>query len=396
VKLELSEDQQMIREAVHEFAREIVEPQAEQIDREERFPSELVQRAAELDLCGIVVPEQYGGPGLDHVSFAIFIEEIAAVSGTLAVILDVHTSVGTEPILLFGNEEQKDRYLPALARGELLGAFALTEPESGSDAASLRSTAVRDGSDFVLNGTKTFITNVGHAGLYIVMARTESDPGARGISAFIVEADAGGLRFGEPMRKMGLRGSATGELVLDDVRVPAGNLLGRPGEGFAVAMKALDSGRIGISAQAVGLARGALDYAVNYAKGRQQFGQPITRFQGIQFMIADMATAIDAARLMTWQAASACDRGLPFTQLASMAKLFATDTAMDVTIDAVQILGGYGFIKEFPLERMMRDAKATQIYEGTNQIQRVVIARELLGGDQTAKSSRRNRADASV
>ncbi|HCG03430.1 MAG TPA: acyl-CoA dehydrogenase [Chloroflexi bacterium] len=381
MKFELSEDQLMIRDAVREFAREVVEPRAEEIDRENRFPTELVQRAAELDLCGIVVPERYGGPGLDHIAFAIFVEEIAAVSGTLAVILDVHTSVGTEPIIQFGSEEQKERYLPELASGRILGAFALTEPESGSDAASLGATGVRDGADFVLNGTKTFITNVGHAGLYIVMARTEDQPGARGISAFLVDADTSGVRFGEPMHKMGLRGSATGELILEDVRVPAGNMLGRPGEGFAIAMKALDSGRIGISAQAIGLARGALDYAVNYAKGREQFGQAIVRFEGIQFMIADMATALDAARLMTWQAADACDRGLQFSQLASMAKLFATDTAMKVTIDSVQILGGYGYIKEFPVERMMRDAKATQIYEGTNQIQRIVIARELLKVD---------------
>ena len=381
MKFELSEDQLMIRDAVREFAREVVEPRAEEIDRENRFPTELVQRAAELDLCGIVVPERYGGPGLDHIAFAIFVEEIAAVSGTLAVILDVHTSVGTEPIIQFGSEEQKERYLPELASGRILGAFALTEPESGSDAASLGATGVRDGADFVLNGTKTFITNVGHAGLYIAMARTEDQPGARGISAFLVDADTSGVRFGEPMHKMGLRGSATGELILEDVRVPAGNMLGRPGEGFAIAMKALDSGRIGISAQAIGLARGALDYAVNYAKGREQFGQAIVRFEGIQFMIADMATALDAARLMTWQAADACDRGLQFSQLASMAKLFATDTAMKVTIDSVQILGGYGYIKEFPVERMMRDAKATQIYEGTNQIQRIVIARELLKVD---------------
>jgi alkylation response protein AidB-like acyl-CoA dehydrogenase len=381
MKFELSEDQLMIRGAVREFARDVVEPRAEEIDRENRFPTELVQRAAELDLCGIVVPERYGGPGLDHIAFAIFVEEIAAVSGTLAVILDVHTSVGTEPIIQFGSEEQKERYLPELASGRILGAFALTEPESGSDAASLGATGVRDGADFVLNGTKTFITNVGHAGLYIVMARTEDQPGARGISAFLVDADTSGVRFGEPMHKMGLRGSATGELILEDVRVPAGNMLGRPGEGFAIAMKALDSGRIGISAQAIGLARGALDYAVNYAKGREQFGQAIVRFEGIQFMIADMATALDAARLMTWQAADACDRGLHFSHLASMAKLFATDTAMKVTIDSVQILGGYGYIKEFPVERMMRDAKATQIYEGTNQIQRIVIARELLKVD---------------
>ena len=296
-------------------------------------------------------------------------------------ILDVHTSVGTEPILDFGTEEQKQRFLPRLARGEMLGAFALTEPDSGSDAASLRTTAVRRNGEWVLNGTKTFITNVGAAGLYIVMARSNLTPGARGISAFLVEKDVPGLRFGEPMKKLGLHGSPTGELILEDVAVPKENLLGQEGEGFRVAMKALDSGRIGISAQAVGLARGALDLAVDYSEERKQFGQTLSRFQGIQFMIADMATAVDAARLMTWEAAAACDRGEPFTHLASMAKLFSTDTAMQVTTDAVQIFGGYGYIKEFPVERFMRDAKATQIYEGTNQIQRVVIARELLKRD---------------
>ncbi len=380
MNLKLTDEQQMIREAARTFARDVVSPRASEVDRTSEFPRDLVRKASELDLMGIVVPEAYGGAGLDHICFAIFIEEIAAVSGTLAVILDVHTSVGTEPIVYFGTDEQKTRYLPGLAAGEMLGAFALTEPDYGSDAANLQCSADRRGNQYVLNGTKTFITNVGEAGLYIVMART-GGPGARGISAFIVEAGTPGLRFGEPMPKMGLHGSPTGELILEDVAVPAQNLLGNEGEGFKVAMTALDSGRIGISAQAVGLARGALDLAVGYANQRTQFNQAISRFQGLQFMIADMATAVDAARLMTWEAANACDQGVPFTHLASMAKLMATDTAMRVTTDAVQIFGGYGYIKEFPVERYMRDAKATQIYEGTNQIQRVVIARELLKGD---------------
>jgi alkylation response protein AidB-like acyl-CoA dehydrogenase len=378
MKVELTDDQQAIREGVRNFAQAVVSPRAEEIDRTEKFPLDLVRKAAELDLMGIIVPEEYGGAGLDHICFAVFVEEIAAVSGSLAVILDVHTSVGTEPILDFGSEEQKRRYLPKLAAGEMLGAFALTEPDSGSDAASLQATAVRRNGCWVLNGTKTFITNVGVAGLYIVMARSNLTPGARGISAFIVEKDFPGLQFGEPMRKLGLHGSSTGELILEDVEVPSENLLGREGEGFRVAMKALDSGRIGISAQAVGLARGALELAVAYSNERKQFGQALSRFEAIQFMIADMATAVDAARLMTWEAAAACDRGEPFTHLASMTKLFATDTAMSVTTDAVQIFGGYGYIKEFPVERFMRDAKATQIYEGTNQIQRIVIARGLM------------------
>lgn len=378
---ELNEDQLMIRDAVRDFARGEVAPRAEHIDKANEFPADLVKKAAELDLLGIVVPAEYGGTGLDHVSFAVFVEEIAAVSGSLAVILDVHTSVGTEPIVCFGTEEQKGKFLPGMARGEILGAFALTEPEAGSDAGSLTTAAVRHNSEYVLNGTKAFITNMGVAGLYIVMARTNESPGARGVSAFIVEDGTPGLRFGEPMNKMGLHGSPTGELIMEDMVVPMENILGHEGEGFRVAMKALDSGRIGISAQAVGLARGALDLAIDYVKERQQFGQSISRFEGIQFMVADLATLVDAARLLTWQAAQACDRGDPFTKLASMAKLFATDMAMQVTTDAVQMFGGYGYITEFPVERFMRDAKATQIYEGTNQIQRIVIARELLRRD---------------
>lgn len=377
---QLTDEQTMIRDVVRDFARTAVGPRAQDIDHTGTFPADLVKQAAGLDLLGIVIPEQYGGAGLDHVSFAIFVEEIAAVSGALAVILDVHTSVGSEPILDWGTEEQRQRWLPQMASGELLGAFALTEPDAGSDAASLQTSAERRGNEYILNGTKTFITNMGEAGLYIVMART-GGPGARGISAFVVERGTEGLRFGAPMHKMGLNGSPTGEVILEDVVVPVGNMLGPEGYGFKVAMKALDSGRIGISAQAVGLARGALDLAVEFAQGRIQFGRPIAQFEGLQFMVADMATAVDAARLMTWQAAAACDRGEDFTQLAAMAKVFATDTSMSVTTDAVQIFGGYGYIKEFPVERFMRDAKATQIYEGTNQIQRVVIARELLRGD---------------
>ncbi len=378
MKFDLSDDQAAIRDAVRDFAQGVVAPQAAAIDHENRFPGDLVRQAAELDLLGIVIPSEYSGAGLDHICFALLIEELAAVSGTLAVIVDVHTSVGSEPILHFGSEEQKHRYLPRLARGEILGAFALSEPDYGSDAAHLVASARSVPGGYRLSGTKTFITNVGEAGLYIVMARLDGEPGAGGISAFLVESDMAGVRCGEPMHKMGLRGSSTGELVLDNVEVPEQNLLGHRGEGFKIAMRALDSGRIGISAQAVGLARGALDLATSYSAERRQFGQAISRFEGIQFMVADLATAIDASRLMTWEAAAACDAGRPFTQLAAMAKLMSTDTAMRVTTDAVQILGGYGYIKEFPAERYMRDAKATQIYEGTNQIQRVVIARELL------------------
>lgn len=381
MNLTLTDDQEAIRDAVRDFAEGSVAPRAAAIDRDDRFPRDLVEQAAELDFLGIVLPEEYGGAGLDHICFALLVEEIAAVSGSLAVILDVHTSVGSEPIAIFGSEAQKQRYLPRLAAGELLGAFALSEPDFGSDAAHLQAAAQRIGGGYRLSGTKTFITNVGEANLYVVLARVDGEPGARGVSAFLVEKDMAGVRCGEPMRKLGLRGSSTGELILENVEVPDDALLGAEGQGFTIAMKALDSGRIGISAQAVGLARGALDLATSYSAQRRQFGQAISHFEGIQFMVADMATAVDASRLMTWEAAAACDAGRPFTQLAAMAKLMSTDTAMKVTTDAVQILGGYGFIKEFPAERFMRDAKATQIYEGTNQIQRVVIARELLRGD---------------
>jgi alkylation response protein AidB-like acyl-CoA dehydrogenase len=326
---------------------------------------------------GITIPEKYGGGGMDHTAFAILIEEISRFCASTAVIIDVHTSVGMEPILAYGTEAQKQRWLPRLASGELLGAFALTESGAGSDAASLKTTATAVDGGYLLNGSKTFITNLGHAGTYIVMART-GGPGAAGVSAFVVEEGNPGLRCGRPFDKMGLHGSPTGELYLDDCHVGSDALLGREGQGFAIAMAALDAGRIGISAQALGLAEGALDDAVEYMRERQQFGKSLTEFQGLQFMLADMATQVEAARLLVYRAAALCDAGQPFRREASIAKLFCTDTAMHVTIDAVQLLGGYGYIEEYPLARRMRDAKACQIYEGTNQVQRVVIARQLL------------------
>ncbi|MEA2645882.1 MAG: hypothetical protein QOE92_965 [Chloroflexota bacterium] len=352
---------------------------AARTDREHRFPEEAIARAAELGFLGITIPDEYGGAGMGHVAFATLIEEIARVCASTAVIIDVHTSVGMEPILLFGTEAQKQQWLPRMAAGEVLGAFALTEPGSGSDAAALRTTARRSGEGWVIDGSKIFITNLGRAGSYIVMARTaESTGGGSGISAFIVPADARGLKCGEPFSKMGLNGSPTGELHLDGVEVPADALLGEEGRGFSIAMAALDAGRIGISAQALGLAQGALDDALAHVQERQQFGKRIADMQGIQWMLADMATQVEAARLMTYRAAELCDAGQPFTREASMAKLFSTDTAMRVTIDAVQLLGGYGYIEEYPVARRMRDAKAAQIYEGTNQVQRIVIARHLL------------------
>ena len=354
-------------------------PIAARTDREHRYPEEAIHRAAQLGLLGITIPEEYGGAGMGHTAFATLVEEVASVCASTAVIIDVHTSVGMEPILNFGTEAQKRRWLPRLASGEAIGAFALTEPGAGSDAAGLRTTARQTDGGYVLNGTKTFITNLGRAGTYIVMART-GGAGAAGVSAFVVEASAKGLSCGPPFDKMGLHGSPTGELALEDVFVPADHLLGGEGRGFTIAMTALDAGRIGISAQAVGLARGALEDATRYVQERQQFGHPVAEFQGIQFMLADMATEVEAARILTYRAAALCDQGLRFSQEASMAKLFATDTAMWVTTDAVQLLGGYGYIEEFPAARRMRDAKACQIYEGTNQVQREVIARRLLRG----------------
>ena len=320
---------------------------------------------------GVLIPREYGGAGLDALAFAICIEELAQACASTAVIVDVHTSVGTEPILLFGDEAQKKHWLPRLASGELLGAFALTEPASGSDAASLQATARRSGSGYVLNGTKVFITNIGRAGLYVVFARIGPDEKAAGVTAFLVPGDAPGVRVGQVFSKMGLNGSPTGELVLEDVVVPAANRLGAEGAGFRIAMRALDSGRIGISGQALGIAQAAVDEARELMRDRGHE-------QGDDFALADMATRVESARLLAYQAAWLCSRGLPFTRQASMAKLHSTDTAMQVALDALQIAGDSGAVSGSPFERHVRDAKALQIYEGSNQVQRVVIARELL------------------
>jgi alkylation response protein AidB-like acyl-CoA dehydrogenase len=377
VNLTLSPEHEEIRRLVRDFGEREVKPRAADIDQKAEFPKDLVARAGELGLLGILIPEAYGGAGLDHLALAIFVEAVAKQCASTAVILDVHVSVASEPITLFGSEEQKRRWLPDLASGKVLGAFALTEPEAGSDAAHVRTSARRQPGGYVLNGTKTFITNAGQAGRYLVMAATEPGGGSDGLSAFVVGADNPGLRVGPPFKKMGLNGSPIAEVVLADCVVPEEDRLGEEGDGFRIAMRALDSGRIGISAQAVGLAQGALDDAVAYAKQRRQFGKPIAEQQAIQFKLADIQTAVSAARWLTWQAAVRCDAGLSFRKEASMAKLFATDMAMTATLEALQVLGGYGYLEEFPMARRVRDAKACQIYEGTNQIQRVVIAREL-------------------
>jgi alkylation response protein AidB-like acyl-CoA dehydrogenase len=376
--LALTTEQEEIRRLARDFAEREVKPRAEAIDHRVEFPRDLVEKAAQLGLLGMLVPESFGGAGLDHLSFAIFIEEVAKFSGSTAVIIDVHTSVGTEPILLFGSEEQKRRWLPDLAQGRKLAAFALTEPEAGSDAAHLKTTAARTASGYVLNGSKIFITSAGEADSYVVMAATRPGSGASGVSAFVVSGDNPGMTVGPPFKKMGLNGSAIAEVFFKDCDVPEADRLGAEGEGFRIAMRALDSGRIGISAQAVGLAQGALDDAIAYAHDRKQFNRPIAELQTIQNKIADMGVRVSAARWLTWNAAARCDAGLPFTREASMAKLYSTDIAMEVTLDALQVFGGYGYLEDYPMARRVRDAKACQIYEGTNQIQRIVIARELL------------------
>jgi butyryl-CoA dehydrogenase len=367
-----------LRHAVRDFAESVVKPQAARIDREHAFPDSVIAAAAELDLMGILVPREYGGAGMDHLAFTICIEELARACASTAVIIDVHNSVASEPIVLFGTEQQKREWLPRLASGEIVGAFALTEADSGSDAASLKASARREGDEYVIHGRKLFITNVGRAGMYIVFARTGSDRRAAGVTAFIVPGDAPGLRVGQVFPKMGLNGSPTGELVLDGVRVAASSVLDREGGGFTIAMRALDSGRIGISGQALGIASAAVDEAIQYTKEREQFGHSVARLEGVQFMLADMATRLEAARTLTYHAASLCDQGKPFTREAAMAKLFATDVAMEIATDAVQLAGGYGYVSDYAFERHFRDAKAAQIYEGTNQIQRVVIARDML------------------
>jgi alkylation response protein AidB-like acyl-CoA dehydrogenase len=379
VRTDLTADHLALRESVRDFAQSVIKPIAAEVDRDHRYPAEAIAAAAELDLMGILIPPEHGGAGMDHVALTVCIEEIARACASTAVIVDVHNTVACEPIVLFGSDEQKREWLPRMATAEVTGAFALTEPSSGSDAAALKTTAKRYGDEYVINGTKVFITNIGTAGLYLAFARTGEESRARGVSAFLVPADTQGVRVGQVFEKMGLNGSPTGELVFEDARVHGANLLGEEGRGFAIAMRALDSGRIGISGQALGIAGAALEEAITFTTDREQFGKPVAGFQGVNFTLAEMATRLEAARQLAYHAAALCDEGRLFTREASIAKLFCTDNAMETAIDAVQLAGGYGFIQEYPFERHFRDAKALQIYEGTNQVQRVVIARELLG-----------------
>ncbi|QNK87674.1 acyl-CoA dehydrogenase [Sporosarcina sp. FSL K6-1540] len=375
--LTFTEEQQMMRDMVQSFAKTEIEPFIPRMEAGE-FPREILKKMGGLGLMGITVPEEYGGAGMDFISYISAIHELSKVSAVVGVILSVHTSVGTNPIMYFGNDEQKNRYLPKLASGEYLGAFCLTEASSGSDAGSLKTRAVKKDDHYVLNGSKMFITNGGEADVYIVFASTDPSKGTYGISAFIVDKDTPGLVIGKDERKMGLHGSRTVELSFDQMKVPLENLLGEEGGGFKIAMANLDVGRIGIAAQALGIAEAALEAATGYAKDRVQFGKPIAAQQGVGFKLADMATAVEAAKLLVYRAAQLRAEGLPCGKEASMAKLFASKAAVEGSIEAVQVFGGYGYTEDYPVERYFRDAKVTEIYEGTSEIQRIVISKHLM------------------
>lgn len=364
---------QMIRE----FAENEVKPLAAEVDEEERYPIETVEKMGKIGLMGIPVPTQYGGAGGTNIMYGMAVEELSRVCGTTGVILSAHTSLCCAPIMEHGTEEQKMKYLPKLASGEWIGAFGLTEPNAGTDAAGQQTTAVLDGDEWVLNGNKIFITNGSYAHVFIIFAMTDKSLGTKGISAFIVEKGDPGFSIGKKEKKMGIRGSATTELVFEDCRIPKDNLLGQLGKGFSIAMKTLDGGRIGIASQALGIAQGAIDETVKYTKERKQFGKPIAKFQNTQFQMADLETKVQAARLLVRSAHYKKDMGLPYSADAAMAKLFCAETAMEVTTKAVQFHGGYGYTREYPVERMMRDAKITEIYEGTSEVQRMVIAGKL-------------------
>jgi len=381
MNFKLSEDHLMIQKTIRDFALNEVAPSAAERDEEERFDIEIFHKMGELGLTGLPWEEKYGGAGFDFLAYAIAVEELSKVCASTGVTLSAHVSLCSWPIWKFGTEEQKLKYLVPLAEGTKLGAFGITEPSAGSDAGGTKTTAVLDGDAYVLNGTKVFITNGYYADTYVIIARTGSkELGHKSISAFIVEKGTPGFSFGKKEKKLGIRSSATYELIFDNCRVPKENLLGKEGEGFKIGMMILDGGRNGIAAQALGIAEGAYEYALDYAKQRIQFGKPIADQQAIRFKLADMATRIEAAKLLTYKAAWLEGQHEPYGLASSMAKVFAGDTAMYVTTEAVQILGGYGYCRDYPVERMMRDAKITQIYEGTNEIQRVVISNLLLKG----------------
>jgi len=376
----LTEEQREIQRTAAKFGREEIAPCAAQWDRDAHMDRGVIDKLGELGFLGMMIPEEFDGLGLDTCTYLVALEEIAAADASVAVAMSVHNSLPTQMILRWGSAAQKEKFLRPMARGEMLGAFALSEPEAGSDAAAMRAQAVRDGDAWVINGTKAWVTNGDNAEVILAMARTDAPDnrrGARGISAFIVTPDMPGFAVGKKEDKMGLRASPTVQLAFNDLRVPAENMLGEEGMGFVYAMQSLDNGRLGIAAQAIGIARAALEHAVRYAGDRKQFGQAIREFQGIQFKLADMASRVAASRALLHMAAAAKDRRGSITQFSSMSKLLASETAMFVTTEAMQIFGGYGYITEYPIERLFRDAKVTEIYEGTSEIQRIVIAREL-------------------
>lgn len=374
MEFKLNDEQQLLQTMVREFTEKEIRPIAAELDENERFPAELIPMLSEIGLMGIPIPEEYGGVGMGNLEYAIAIEEISKACASTGVTISAHTSLCCWPILAFGTEEQKQNYLPDLASGEKLGAFGLTESNAGTDAATQGTTAEDKGDYYLLNGSKIFITNGSYADVYVVFAMTDRSAGNRGISAFILEKGMEGFTFGSKERKMGIRGSATYELVFNNVKVPKDHLLGEVNRGFKVAMSTLDGGRIGIAAQALGIAQGAVDEALSYVKERIQFGKTIASFQNTQFTMAEMQTHVDAARMLVYRAASMKDEGENYSSEAAMAKLYASDVARDVTCKAVQLFGGYGYTREYPVERMMRDAKITEIYEGTNEVQKMVIS----------------------
>lgn len=378
MNFQLTKEQEFVRKMVREFATNEVEPLAADVDKEHRFPEETVEKMAKYGMMGIPFPTEYGGAGGDEVSYAITVEELSRVCASTGVIVSAHTSLCCWPIYKWGNKEQKEKYLPDLLSGKKLGAFGLTEPNAGTDASGQQTRAVLDGDEWVLDGAKCFITNGGYAEVFIVMAMTDKSKGNHGISAFIVEKSDPGFSIGKVEDKMGIHGSSTTELIFQNCRIPKDRLLGGMGKGFKVAMSTLDGGRIGIASQALGIAQGALDVTIEYMKQRKQFGKKLSQMQALQFVVADLATKIEAARLLVYKAAFDEDEGNPYGVSAAMAKLFAAETAMEVTTKCVQLHGGYGYTADYPVERMMRDAKITEIYEGTSEVQRMVIAASLL------------------
>lgn len=364
----------LLQKMYQEFAENEVEPIAGEVDETEEAPLETIKKLAKFGFFGIPFPKEYGGQGADYLAYVMAVEELSKKCGTTGVIVSAHTSLGAAPIYENGTEEQKRKYLPDMLSGKKIGAFGLTEPNAGTDASGQQTIAVLDGDEYILNGTKIFITNAGFADIFIVFAMTDKSVGTKGISAFIVEKGTPGFTIGEHEKKMGIRGSSTCELIFENCRIPKENLLGREGRGFGIAMKTLDGGRIGIAAQALGLAEGAIDETVKYTAERKQFGRRISQFQNTQFQLADMKTKTEAAKLLVYQAADAKQNKLPYGHFAAMAKLFASEVSSDVTRRAVQLFGGYGYTRDYPVERMMRDAKITEIYEGTSEVQRMVIA----------------------